>query len=177
VGALRCEGCGGPLGEVAGIVRCPACGLRTDTGGTEVVDDAEVARRASAAVLALYAADRAGRPVDVGLVEAAKTMFGPASDPEGLARIAAAIGRDFEAEHAGAVVLGSPAVAQRLLAGVARAADTVRREGSATLDLPFLVATGSGPLHLARKLDAGALQALRERPVPPPRKRGWWPFS
>ena len=68
--------------------------------------------------------------------------------------------------------------------------DELRTSESYDMNLPFLTATASGPVHLQRTLTARTLVELAARDpraaarppapspaAPPPKKKGWWPFS
>ena len=70
----------------------------------------------------------------------------------------------------------------RVAEGYLRATGDLRESGTATLNLPFLGATSSGPFHLDRTLTIADVRSLaaagrrRPRPKAKARKKRWWPF-
>ena len=112
---------------------------------------------------------------------------------ERAARLAEALGKDFDREH-GTGVIADETGALRLAEAAVRAVIELRRNARTEVNLPFLSATGEGPKHLLRAVDRETLADLDrqsnfqvriadpapapEPPAPEPaKKKWWWPFG
>lgn len=209
--AIVCQRCGAPLPTPGDspFVACSYCGT------THVVSAPRAALPPRAEgpdelTLRRQAIDRAwdeavahGKSPLVALRAVVFAQSGALADEaeaERAARLAESLLRAFDAEN-GTTALpakgrGDKNVTVRVAEGAVRAIVELRRTTETEVNLPFLHATTSGPLHLSRRLTRGDLEALDrggalEAPVvavaasagaaapPPPAsgKRWWWPFG
>ena len=198
--ALICPRCGAPLPEAVrrGAGSCAYCGAEVMLRGaslalgsrTVACDVEEAERRRRAFHAAVKSASLSGTDPYRVLCEAARAHLGLVGESDTLARVVLALAEDFEAET-GASVRSDPQVLSRLADAYLRASGELAHHPRTTLNLPFLAATASGPVHLLREIGVAELVALASRepgavvaapkaapapPPEPPKKRGWWPF-
>jgi hypothetical protein len=165
--------------------------------GTRTVacDVEEAERRRRAFYAAVKSASLAGTDPYRLLCDASRAHLGRVGESDTLARVVLALAADFEAET-GASVRSDPQVLSRLAEAYLRASAELAHHPRTTLNLPFLSATSSGPVHLHREIGVAELVALASReggavevavpspvaaaPEPiaaaPPKKKGWWPW-
>jgi hypothetical protein len=202
--ALICCRCGGPLANpevLPALIDCLYCGTvnsATQEATLESRDETswEVRKNAIAKFTeALVAALNEGRRPFDALHACSAAHLGIAGRADTVARIALALAHDFERE-AGVSVVRDANVLSRIAQAYLLALDELRTSELYDLNLPFLTANESGPVHFRRRLTAKLLAELAARDprpdAPPPpqptgglapapahsaKKKGWWPFS
>jgi len=112
------------------------------------------------------------------LVAASRQRLGPFGETDAFARVVFALARDFDAQH-GTTIVRDPVPLARVIEGYVGAIEGIRHSGSWTMNLPYLSATGNGPVHFQRTLTARDVADLvaKDPAAPQPRKKGWWPFG
>ncbi len=201
VEAIDCRRCGGPLANptaLPALVDCVYCGTVHSLGdgapGPSDVNAAIATRKDAiqAFTLALVAAIEGGASSYDALRQASSAHLGIAGRPDTVARIAIALARDFEVE-ARVPAVTDPLILSRITQAYLLALDELRERDNYDLNLPFLAVNSAGPVHLRRQLTAPLLVELARRDPgtgskattvaagdtaePPPKRRGWWPFS
>lgn len=198
--ALICPQCGAPLPEAArhGSAGCEYCGAAVVLRGAGIAlsvrgeaahDPEAAARRRQAFYAAVKSASLAGSDPYRLLCDAAREHLGVVGESDTLARVVLALAADFQRET-GAAVMRDPMVLSRLAEAYLKASTELRSLERTTMNLPFLAATSSGPVHLMREVSVVDLVALasrepslepsapaaKEPAAEPPKKKGWWPF-
>lgn len=196
---LTCPTCGAPLPrplEGQTSLECFYCGgtasltgARATAGGARPFDSTTAAR----VIEAFKGALAAKRTPFEALVVACRERLGPAGETDSFARVVFALGRAFDEENKTHIV-EDPVAISRLIEGYFLTIQGLRESPTHTLNLPFLTATSSGPLHLMRTLSAADIAALLassmssrpqaspragapSEPTEPPKKKKWWPFG
>ena len=198
--ALNCPQCGAPLplaAATAPAARCEYCGatvrmqggaLELSLRSTAAPHEEDLERRRRAFLEALKVVHLKDADVVRVLADAARAHLGPWGETDAVARVTLGLAAAFERES-GVSVRRDPVALGRLAEAYLRASAELRSTDQATLNLPFLAATSSGPLHFARNVTVRDLARLAEEdnsaPVsgpsvptasPPAKKKGWWPF-
>jgi hypothetical protein len=203
--ALRCPTCSAPLDAPtpgATFVSCRFCGATAQLGATpEAPPPAPIAARTAGPVVgnAGYNRDDAARFGDafadatargLGLVaaleDAAAAALARLGDQRAMMYAIAHVVTDFEAET-GAQVRGDRVVITRVAEACYKVAVELRTTDATELNLPFLAATGAGPVHLLRTVTPADLARITaspptvRAPAPPPaapeppkKKKGWF---
>jgi molecular chaperone DnaK (HSP70) len=138
-----------------------------------VISPAQLAERSMRTIEAFKGTLTNGADPELAIAVAAREHLGPLGETDALARVVMSLAHDFE-EETGARITSDAMAMSRLLEAYLKAVESMRREGHAQLDLPFLAATRQGPCHLSRRLEPGTIQARASAPRPKPRP--WWRF-
>lgn len=164
-----CPSCRGPLPPPAGgFVTCKFCGVTSSVEGNVVrpAPTGPVAgaapsfeERTKKATATFSARLAAGEPPEHAAWYAAHDFASPDVDPKEICYGAVALAKEFDRENDTNVLRDATCMA-RLFEAWSKASISIRTTGRATVNLPFLTATGAGPLHLARELDATSAAAL-----------------
>jgi hypothetical protein len=207
--AIECKHCAGSLplpGGGSPFVTCPYCGTSHVVSAPAIVITTEATgpsayeqRRAAASSAWETARQRSTNPV-VALRAVVAVHAYPLKTEQELeraARLAEAILNGFDQTNATQAIANKEA-AERVAEATVKALIELHSVATTNVNLPFLFAGPSGPLHLAvdipraklAELDAMGVYTVKEAPAPPaapeptlvapeaPAKRNrWWPFK
>ena len=197
IAALVCVTCGGPLGAVKAVpavIECEFCGAViavsndaatvTKPGSPDELREAKHRAAAKAFFDALVALLEAGRSPYDALREASAAHLGTGGQTEAVARVTIALATDFERES-GVAVLTQPNVLARIAQCYLGVFEKLGSAPEFELNLPFIAASASGPVHFLRRVTPAQLAELARRdpnappPAPavvaePPKKKKKW---
>lgn len=176
---IVCPNCGAPLPTQASLAAFAVCTYCRATANiesrvvTERVERQEAhdpsapiwAQRidATAAFQKAMATEGASSPMSYGRFrELCAKYLHPYGQTDAVAHVAYSLAVDFEAES-GADVRSRGDVLARFALAYLMAVEELREKPTYDLNLPFIVATDMGPLHVQRTLDVPTLIALSER--------------
>lgn len=189
--ALLCPRCGAALATPTPpppFLNCSYCGATVALAGAQptVGPSSPEAAQAAKEVTERTPAQRFTESVAASMKAAmspydairtsADKHLAPAGQGDVIAKVAIALAADFDAANKCAASADAQSLARIALAyhGVI---PELRDRGTASLTLPFLLATPEGPVHFDRTLTPAEATALYQRPAAAPKKRGWWPFG
>jgi uncharacterized Zn finger protein (UPF0148 family) len=208
--AIECKRCAGSLplpGGGSGFVTCPYCGTSHVVSApamvitTEATGPSEYEQRRAAASSAWDTARQRSTDPVVALRAVVAVHAYPLKTEQELeraARLAEALLNGFDQTNATQVIADKDA-ALRMAEAVVKAVIELHSVPTTEVNLPFLIISPAGPLHLAVEvprtklveLDAMGVYTVKEAPAPPPAvapkvvspepeakaKRRWWPFK
>lgn len=200
---LVCPKCGGPLPASAATAeqtKCAFCSVvlcrvahdfEPATGSVPTAPSDRVRQGRQAFEAAIQKGFQAGDDPRAVLKHALSEHLGLESEAEVVATVAFGLAEQLQRDEG--VDLKTDAVAIcRLALAYINAADVLRESQQAELNLPFITATSSGPVHYSRSLTIADIRTLasgrpltQEQPPPatatdstdpPTKKKWWWPF-
>lgn len=174
---LTCQRCQAPLpAPVGSFVTCTYCGATTNLasgapvmvspGATPALGPAgpSYEDRTKAASATFERRMASGATPEQAAWYAAQDWAEPGIDPGEVGYGAIGLAKEFDAAN-GTTTLREPTAMVRLFSAYAKAVNELREKngGTTTINLPFLSAGGSGPVHLDRTIDAAGIASLLAR--------------
>lgn len=185
---LICERCGAPLprpSEGSRYVTCAFCDTTSalEVGGVAPQPAApqtwvERKRKLQGELDAFEREYKlrveAGAPPYDAFRAAAASALARVCDADAISNVTFALAADLE-QRSEARVVADPIVLMRLATGYLDVSERLSSEREVVLNLPFITATPSGPVHFEKPLSVAILTELAARPPAlPARKPGFW---
>lgn len=169
--ALICPQCGAPLPPPAGTVSgCVYCGSTLVGDGPPTSGPTLDAASRMRMVQAFVEHLKGAREITEDAVrDAARRHLGPVGASDVVPRVTMALIEVADRQH-GLRLKKDPMVVARIVEAYLGAFVAIRAEGKATIDLPFLTANASGPVHFKQELTVQSLSAMASKKP----KRRWW---
>jgi hypothetical protein len=189
VTAFVCPNCGAPLAAPkpaggAAVVTCGYCRAAVQLGGGAQAVVASAGPRQAASSrptrdetrrFGELAVANGGSGLAAALEAAARGALAAHGDQRAMAYAVSHLATDLERER-GVEVANDAGVLTRLADAYYLAVEEVAGKGEAEVNLPFLTATGQGPVHLQRTVTAADLARMTAAPPTEgeTKKRGWF---